>query len=221
MGFIGSANSFGGVIFLLLGGFLSDISWRMPFAIYLSSLIMLPLIIRFIDEPSFHKSQEVSLTLGKPVRELINLFAVYLLAFVSTLIFYLIPTELPFYLSLAGLSIFIYLIIACAFLLISCSKTYFHILLAMILNGAGIGLMFPNLNMWAAEFSNESNKGKVLGGLTTGIFLGMFASPFFSKLIKIIFTKANVFLYASFVLFALCVVLFVHVILKRQNKKEI
>lgn len=43
--------SAGGVLFVALGGFLADLSWRAPFLIYLLALGSLALAIRFLDEP--------------------------------------------------------------------------------------------------------------------------------------------------------------------------
>src|SRR5690606_1948595 len=40
VGLQGAASSFGGMIFLLLGGLLAAISWRLPFATYLLSLLL-------------------------------------------------------------------------------------------------------------------------------------------------------------------------------------
>jgi MFS family permease len=43
--------------------------------------------------------------------------------------------------------------------------------------GLGMGLLMPNLNNWAGELAPPPARGKVLGGVTTCIFLGQFVSP--------------------------------------------
>jgi MFS family permease len=51
MGTQAAAMGFGGVIFLSLGGWLADMSWRLPFVIYLSALLLLPFILFLLYEP--------------------------------------------------------------------------------------------------------------------------------------------------------------------------
>jgi MFS family permease len=43
--------SLGGILFIGLGGVLTDIGWRYPFLIYLFALLVLPLSIMFLEEP--------------------------------------------------------------------------------------------------------------------------------------------------------------------------
>lgn len=110
--FIGIQGAFittGGVIFITIGGFLADISWQMPFLIYLLSLLVLPMILFFLTEPS--QSIVQSQTNVEKSSGLINL--IYVTAFVFMILFYIIPTQLPFQLreigveknSLAGIAL--------------------------------------------------------------------------------------------------------------------
>jgi len=51
---IGMQSSFmalGGVVFLTFGGFLAELSWRYPFAIYLAAALFIPLGMKFLYEP--------------------------------------------------------------------------------------------------------------------------------------------------------------------------
>lgn len=51
------------------------------------------------------------------------------------------------------------------------------LVLGLVLAGAGQGLLIPNLTVWLAGRTPASLRGRVLGGLTTALFLGVFFSP--------------------------------------------
>jgi MFS family permease len=91
--------SIGGILFLVLGGILADVSWRYPFLIYLSSLLVLPLTIIFLREPAVvQKRNEAIQHLKAPP-------IIWLLFFnimVMWIIFFFIPVQIPFYLKLIG-----------------------------------------------------------------------------------------------------------------------
>jgi MFS family permease len=94
--FIGTQAAFmslGGVIFIGLGGFLANISWKYPFLIYAFSLPILYFSFTSLKVPSVQKNnnpQPVNYSLFKPI------LGVYLVTFLSMIIFYLIPTQIPF-----------------------------------------------------------------------------------------------------------------------------
>lgn len=91
--------SIGGILFLVLGGILADIGWRYPFLIYLSSLLVLPLTIIFLREPTVvQKRIDANQHLKAPP-------IIWLLFFnimVMWIIFFLIPVQIPFYLKSIG-----------------------------------------------------------------------------------------------------------------------
>lgn len=92
--YMGLQNAFvaiGGIIFVAGGGLLSDISWRMPFAVYLIGLLLLPFAYLFLLEIKTINSQIIE-TKTSPLKNL----HIYLLAFLLMLIFYILPTQVPF-----------------------------------------------------------------------------------------------------------------------------
>ena len=95
--FMGTQAAFmavGGVVFLLMGGFLADLNWRYPFALYLSAFVLLPLVIAVLYEPdraSGYADQRESN--GIDYR---SIGLIYGLGFLGMLFFYIIPTQLPF-----------------------------------------------------------------------------------------------------------------------------
>jgi predicted MFS family arabinose efflux permease len=51
----------------------------------------------------------------------------------------------------------------------------------LLMAGIGQGLLSPNLSMWLADATPKPLRGRVMGGLTTAIFLGIFVSPIISQ----------------------------------------
>ena len=57
MGWRGSAQSFGGIIWPLLGGALGSISWHLPFAVYMAAIPIGLLAIAAVPEPIVHRQR--------------------------------------------------------------------------------------------------------------------------------------------------------------------
>ena len=94
MGIQSSAMSVGGIVFLSAGSILADVSWRAPFAVYLLPILLFPLIKLFITKPP--RSAQVQADAGDRFPKL-HVALIYPLAFISMLMFYFIPTQLPFF----------------------------------------------------------------------------------------------------------------------------
>ncbi len=91
MGIQSAFTSIGGILFVVGGGFLSDINWRLSFAIYGIGIILLPFVIKFLIE--IQQPQEDT----QEVEQLnTNLFYIYFLAFLVMVVFYILPTQIPF-----------------------------------------------------------------------------------------------------------------------------
>jgi MFS family permease len=95
IGMQGAFMSFGGVLFLLAGGFLADIDWRTPFLIYLFSLFVLPLVLYSINEPLILKDRQKT---KESIFKTKVPYIVYPIAVFSMIMFYLIPVQMPFFL---------------------------------------------------------------------------------------------------------------------------
>ena len=70
-----------------------------------------------------------------------------------------------------------YALMAAGFVLIAFANSYLVVIIAMMLSGAGIGMMIPNTNMWVMKIVQPAIRGKEIGKLTTFWFLGQFLSP--------------------------------------------
>ncbi len=102
-GFMGLQAAFmglGGVLFISGGGYLADIGWRWPFAIYFFSLLLIPLVVTFLPEPSSEAEQGEDTASRSPQNYSQTLIAVLFIVVVLNMIaFYMVPVQMPFFLS--------------------------------------------------------------------------------------------------------------------------
>ncbi|HEU4326978.1 MAG TPA: MFS transporter [Roseiflexaceae bacterium] len=97
--FLGVQSAFtsvGGVVFLLLGGWLAEQSWRLPFLVYLASLALFPFVLSSVPAHGGEARTGGAQDSGLPWR---GLLPIYLAAFGGLIFFYTIPTQLPFFLA--------------------------------------------------------------------------------------------------------------------------
>ena len=104
MKFLGTQASFmalGGVLFLNLGGVLAEWSWRGPFLLYLSGLVLAPLCLKALYEPARHKPSAVahSDTAVPDTSHRLKIALAYFLGLMGMLLFYMVPAQLPFLLN--------------------------------------------------------------------------------------------------------------------------
>lgn len=218
MGTQAAFMGYGGVIFLTLGGFLADISWRFPFLIYLTAFAILPLVIFNLTELQVGSNSTQSLAEDAATKLPVGIIGfIYALTFLTMVVFYMIPVQLPFYLkslaqvsntqtgiaiaastlasaiismrygsikkrlSFQGVLICLYLLLGLGYVIISLAPSYPFVVLGLIIAGLGLGMLLPNMNVWLNAKTPIYARGRVLGGLTTCMFLGQFCSPLFSQ----------------------------------------
>ncbi len=208
--FMGLQNSFvsiGGVLFITCGGFLSDIDWRYPFALYCISIFMLPFVIKNIDEPKDIDEPTCEISVSG------NLLFVYFLGFILMTVFYTLPTQMPFLImnhfgasgTLTGLivadamlfyafgalsfatlkkhfeygDIYIigFAILSIGFLIIGNITSMLFFFLSAPIVGIGGGLLMTTTTSWVLDLAHYSERTKASGYLTSAIFSGQFVSP--------------------------------------------
>lgn len=64
--------------------------------------------------------------------------------------------------------------------MVSLAGSWSVVLLGMAVFGVSVGVLMPNLNLWASGLVPASQRGRVIGNLATALFLGQFLSPFAS-----------------------------------------
>jgi MFS family permease len=237
-----AAMGIGGIVFVLFGGLLSDVSWRLPFLIYLVAFAVLPLVWR-LPEPLVRRAEigeEVSSGQAMPW---MTIGILYALTFVTMLIFYMIPVQMPFYVQAmgfgggkeAGIAIAmatlgsaaasityaklksnlsftkvlmcLYFLMASGYGVIANASSYGLLLMGLVIAGLGLGLVLPNVNVWLNAKTPPEQRGKVLGGLTTCLFLGQFCSPLVVQPIARLVPIAGTYSLAAGVLFLLALLI--------------
>ncbi|MFH8784990.1 MFS transporter [Streptomyces roseoverticillatus] len=247
-GFMG----FGGVAFLSLGGVLADLDWRGPFAIYLVALPLTVLVLRYITEPPAVAAPAGADGRPAGARMPSLAFGIYALVLASQVMFYTIPSQLPFYLediggigaSGAGLAIALmslanalvglnfgrinkrfgvrpvavatFTLLALGFATIGASSHVALVLAGLVLVGAGIGMLIPNLNTWLASRTPAAIRGRVLSGVTSCLFLGQFLSPVLSQPVSGSLGIDGIYLAAAGIGIAVAVVL----LLSRAGRQD-
>ena len=91
--------SMGGIIFIGLGGILSDVGWRYPFLIYLTALIILPLSVMYLREPPILAKTNQSV---KSIKAPGIIWLLFINTMIMWVIFFFIPVQIPFYLKGIG-----------------------------------------------------------------------------------------------------------------------
>jgi len=108
MGWRGSAQSFGGIIWPLLGGALGSVSWRLPFAVYMVAIPIGLLAIAAVPEPIVHHqsgpNSQKSTSVLTIFRKNPVLFIIYGVNFFGSLLLYSIVVFLPQLLEGFGIS---------------------------------------------------------------------------------------------------------------------
>jgi MFS family permease len=215
IGLSSAFTSFGGVILLPLGGILADVGWHVPFWVYLASLLLLPTAITLLFEPKRQQPPQLAASNATFPRPL--LFAVYALAFLHMIVFYLGPTQMPFLLveigklkpsqtgyamgvfTLAGaivalnyarlktrfhfaqLAAFGFALLGAGWMMAGLANGLLLMLVGFVVSGVGGGMLIPNWTTWVSSFAPAHLRGRLLGGLTTAIFLGQFFSPLLAQ----------------------------------------
>lgn len=214
-----ASTAAGGVLFVLLGGFMADLHWRGPCALYLVGLAFLPTLIATITEPQMQNAgTDISTGAPAPIRTpWLAVFAIYLMVAATGGVFLQMPLNLPFLLveigvtqaSIAGYAIawplalmalcgplfpkfrarlsnaWIYTFIAgglaIGYALLAIADSLVMVLIALFAFGVGMSQMYANSSTWLMGLTDPRLRARVIGGLTTAIYLGQFVWPFVAQ----------------------------------------
>lgn len=72
-------------------------------------------------------------------------------------------------------------LMAAGFELIALATGYVMVLCAMLVLGAGLGFVMPNMTGTVLQTAPAALRGRISGGLTASIFIGHFISPIFTR----------------------------------------
>ncbi|WP_272482555.1 MFS transporter [Vreelandella populi] len=102
LGLQSSCMALGGVVFINLGGLLSDWSWRGPFLLYLTGVLLLPYAWAMLREPRLPGATHADSAQALARVDYWRTGLGYLIAMLSMMMFYMFPAQLPFLLSEQG-----------------------------------------------------------------------------------------------------------------------
>jgi MFS family permease len=219
MGLSGSVSHFGGVVFLLLSGWLAGFGWQNAFFVYGLSIVILGMVALWVPEPQVKRpaaGAKAKLPLG-----------VYLCALWGALImiaFYAAPTNLAmfieseqigkaqaagFFLSamtMTGVVIGVILatlmkwfgryfpaigvgVMAVGYALLGIAHTKILVVAAMLCIGFSSGVLMPLLLLEVARLSPEVSRAFGMAVVSVGVYLGQFLSPVVLKFVSLILGK--------------------------------
>ena len=235
MGMQSAFIAFGGVLFLIGGGFLSDINWRYSFGIYLVGFVVIIFVAKFLVQ----RKSDVESNQEEIIH---NLFPIYILAFLFMVIFYILPTQIPFLIinvfhasgSLTGEIIStafifnafgamsfvklkkyfdfktIYMIgvgiIAIGFIFIGFVQNVYIFFITSPIMGFGGGILMTNVTAWMLSHAHHSKRVKSSSHLTSALFLGQFASPIIFHPFVNYFGVQDFFIFIGVVLIGILVI---------------
>ncbi|MFW5762364.1 MAG: MFS transporter, partial [Cyclobacteriaceae bacterium] len=106
--------------------------------------------------------------------------------------------------------------VAIGYLVLFIARDYLVVLVGLTISGAGLGLLMPNANTWLIQISPPAIRGKLIGGLTSIVFLGQFLSPIAAKPLIENFQLSGLFLNGALISAVLFFLLLVWKILKKK-----
>lgn len=197
--------SLGGVLFVALGGLLASVHWRVPFSLYALALPLAWLGHRTLPTSSASKPARIARPTFVAL-PLVAAFAMALYFFVPTQLPFVplvrsplvaglciasaslagAATSLGFARSLrwrssrpAWLSVS-FVAIGVGYMWIGYAASLLPMVLGLLLAGAGMGLVMPNLSTWLLDDIQPAERAGAIGMLTSCVFLGQFLSPLFA-----------------------------------------
>ena len=205
---------------MFLAAYLVQISWRIPFAIYLLALPLLPWAWAQIDEPSEEEKSDDADADEQDGIPWFQVGLVYVAAFLALAIFHLATTQIPSYLgelgygspymtaliisiiSVAGipssilfdkardrfsnqsLLVGVFGVGAIGFGIAGVYESIGTLVAGLTVFGLLYGFRTPAFNAWLLNCAPAEFRGRLVGGLTSACFAGIFASPLLSEPLK-------------------------------------
>jgi MFS family permease len=177
--------SISAIVFMFLGGVLGDISWRSPFAVFGLALVFVAGGFALIFEPEQNRGGKAAAvaTAGFPWR---SVGPLYMVAFLSAILFFIVPIQLPFLLTERGitssqtigittaLSFIAVPIGSFAYKRLSHLSLHFVLAVAFFLIGTGLTLMV----------GNGSNPVTFVGVMVAGFGCGILQPALLAAIMK-------------------------------------
>ncbi len=96
IGIQGAFMSFGGVVYLLSGEYLANLSWNVPFLGYLTSIIVAVGLLAFLSETKTINKADSAQINSKSIHVSRKFLKIHLLALFLMIAYLMVPTQIPF-----------------------------------------------------------------------------------------------------------------------------
>lgn len=232
----------GGALATLAGGLLVTLSWRYIFLVYAFGFVILLANAFYLFEPKFTRKKVAREPAKMRVRSYLG---AWFMGFLGSVVYYLCPTQLPFYIrdylgldstfvgvaiavppltyglcalfykkmslkfSLFSLYAFGMVLFGAGFLIIVFIHDFGALLFAMAIIGFGSGLVYINNPAWILKLAPQAVRGKVVGILSSCIFLGQFLSPLLTQPLVALIGLFEMFLLYAALLFIVALIFFI------------
>ena len=218
MGYATSFNNLGGIISLVVAGFLSVYSWRYPFFIYLLGLLVIYMIIFHMPSQEIKEKPDTKVEVSK------NVWLLGFGMFYMMQMFYAIPAVLSIYIDevnlgttfttgiliaivtlgslifgliflkvkrrLKGLTPVVGLsLITIGMYITAVVPNIYAIGFAMLIIGFGLGIVSPNLYLLSTTESKAKDATFALAIMSSFSFFGQFSSPLILTLLQNVFNQ--------------------------------
>lgn len=99
-----------------------------------------------------------------------------------------------------------FLTIGIGYSVLSLADSYYMVFPGLMIAGAGAGLIMPNSNLCLVTLASPEMRGRILGLLTTFIFIGQFASPLMFQPVINLTSITDGFLYLAMLMIVLATI---------------
>ncbi len=257
LGIQGAFITFGTFVFVILAGFLSEIHWSASFFLFATAFVLIiPMVLSLYEssltQPARHDQ------LAEPAigwRKWGVIGWVCILAFVSMIALFMVPSQTQFFLidigigdptragiaigvfnfssgiaalaypflrrrfSVASIFALIFFDLGFGFALVGTADGFFDVMVGLAIGGISVGVFLPNANLAIISRTTIAVRGRALGAMTTMLFLGQFASPFYSLPLGEQATLGGAFTVTSYWVFGLGAFFVVLAVIGRRKAK--
>ena len=113
-----------------------------------------------------------------------------------------------------------FLLVGSGYFVLTFAVSYWMFLVGLAFAGLGVGIMFPNINLWTIKDTPEKYRGRALSMLTSLLFFGAFLSPIINSPIISKVGYSNMFLIGGIVFLVLILVPLVLYSLEYLKKRK-
>lgn len=214
MGYSSAMNNLGGILAMILAGYLVSINWRYSFAVYLLALLPLIFVVLFLPNADLNKSD------NKVNKKTIKKIYPYVISmFIVMVIFYALPSNFSIIATnegiipssligmimavqtlgafLAGMKLSLAIkilkkntkyaagiLLVLGFTILSLTTNMIMMIIGMLCIGFGLGISVPLLNSQVSLNIDKEETASAMAIMTSMLYLGQFLSPLIIQLVQ-------------------------------------